>query len=173
MPDDLIAHDRLLSIIHYDPETGLFSNRVTRAGNSPAGRILGSPAGGGSKYLHAKIDGVFYLLHRLAWFYVHGLWPDEQIDHRDMNPTNNAIANLREASPSQQKSNMKAQRRNKTGYKGVQFCKKSKKYRAFAAVNLHSPDRKLLRSKGYATPQEAHTVYCEFMRAEFGSYFRP
>jgi hypothetical protein len=87
--------------MHYDPQTGGF--HWTKPG---FGRTVGKPIGSkmwtqGNTYLTMKVDGVVYYAHRLAWLYVHGRWPEGSIDHIDCNRTNNAIANLREATPAQ------------------------------------------------------------------------
>ena len=47
-------------------------------------------------YVRIGIDGRKYTSHRLAWLYVHGVWPSDQIDHINRNRSDNRIANLRE-----------------------------------------------------------------------------
>lgn len=87
----VISHERLLDLLAYDPWTGLFKWRNNPSClNEYAGYDL--PKG----YKGIKIDGVRYQLHRLAWFYHYGSWPIQYIDHIDGNPSNNAIANLRD-----------------------------------------------------------------------------
>ncbi len=46
-----------------------------------------------------------YKAHRLAWFYVHGVWPKEQIDHINGDKADNCIANLRLADFSKNQAN--------------------------------------------------------------------
>jgi hypothetical protein len=46
-----------------------------------------------------------YSAHRLAWFYVHGKWPQSGIDHRNGDIGDNRIENLREATQAQNCAN--------------------------------------------------------------------
>ena len=48
-------------------------------------------------YQRITIGGYDYYAHRLAWFYVYGEWPVNELDHIDEDKENNAIDNLREA----------------------------------------------------------------------------
>ena len=84
--------------VTYIPETGVFLWK-RRGFGRVIGRVLGTKVWPG--YLTIKIDGDVYYAHRLAWFYVHGEWPSGSIDHIDGNKANNAISNLREATPAQ------------------------------------------------------------------------
>lgn len=108
--------ERLKEVLHYDLNTGLFiwlkstNNKI----------LIGSVAGGLDEkgYLRIKIDGKKYRAHRLAWFYVTGVWPIE-IDHKDLNKSNNKFNNLREATRSQNASNGKVRKHNRSGVRGV------------------------------------------------------
>jgi hypothetical protein len=43
-------------------------------------------------YVRISIDGGKYTAHHLAWLYVHGLWPSDQIEHINRKRSNNRIA---------------------------------------------------------------------------------
>lgn len=105
----MLTHERLLEVLHYDPATGIF----TWLKGQDAGRQAGTrdPRG----YIKISIDGRRYYGHRLAWFYVTDRWPDPEADHEDLNKSNNRWANLREATPSQNRCNRRAVR----GLKGA------------------------------------------------------
>jgi HNH endonuclease len=88
-----LTAERLRERLHYDAETGVFTRRVGSS-NARAGDVAGSVHSTG--YVRISIDGGKYTAHCLAWFYVHGVWPSDQIDHINRNRSDNRIANLRE-----------------------------------------------------------------------------
>jgi hypothetical protein len=88
-----LTAERLRKRLRYDAETGLFTRRVG-SGHAHAGDMAGSVHSTG--YVRICIDGGRYTAHRLAWLYVHGVWPSGQIDHINRNRSDNRIANLRE-----------------------------------------------------------------------------
>lgn len=109
--------DELRAILSYDPETGLFHRLVTRGTKHKAGMIAGGVTSHG--YINITVDGSHYYGHRLAWLFMTGEWPKDQIDHADGNKTNNRFANLREASTSDNMCNRGPTRRSKSGFRGV------------------------------------------------------
>lgn len=124
MKNDLTAAE-LKKHLRFDPSTGQFTWLV----GARAGKIAGclSPT---TKYIHIKLNQYQYLAHRLAWLCCHGRWPEAEIDHIDRCRSNNSLANLREATPSQNRRNGSLRSSNTSGVRGVFFEKKSKKYRA-------------------------------------------
>jgi HNH endonuclease len=118
MPGRELTHARLCELLSYDPETGLWTWRLSRRGAVKAGAAAGSlnnPEG----YLRIKIDGHLYLAHRLAVFYMTKSWPKVGTDHKDLDRINNRWTNLREATRSENQANIGAHRDNKLGVKGV------------------------------------------------------
>jgi hypothetical protein len=114
-----LTHDRLLYLVDYNPLTGVFVNKVSRR-KSRAGQVAGTSHNGGYRLI--KVDRKNYLAHRLAWFYVHGKWPDHQIDHINGDKKDNRIANLRQATCSENMQNIRlAQKRSKSGVRGVSW----------------------------------------------------
>jgi hypothetical protein len=77
--------------------------------------------------------GKLYQAHRLAWFYVYGVFPSGQIDHINRNKSDNRLVNLRDCSISENKQNSGLYKNNKSGFKGV--FKKGKRYEAGIRVN--------------------------------------
>lgn len=102
------THEWLLQNMAFNPETGVFSWQM-----SGYGRTVGKPIGAEAKdgeYKTMRINGQLLYAHRLAWFYVNGEMPDGVIDHIDGNRSNNAIANLRVATHSQNAARRKTNR---------------------------------------------------------------
>jgi len=150
--DDLTA-EHVRSILDYNPETGVFKwkwrNDVPKRTNARlAGKATGTVNNKG--YLQISINGHRYLAHRLAWLFVHGGWPSEQIDHIDGVPANNRIDNLRLANNQENQRNSGLQKNNATGIKGVHWNKASGKFMAYIKV-----DYRLIHLGSFGTLSEA------------------
>jgi len=124
--------ERLRELLDYDPSTGTFTWLVSR-GNAIAGSIAGCVNGEG--YWQIQIDGKRYYAHRLVWLHVHGVWPANQIDHINGVKDDNRLANLREATQSENKRNTGTYRNSTSGVKGVHFYKATGKYQAQSKLN--------------------------------------
>lgn len=122
---DGLTQETVRALLNYDMQTGVFTWRQ-RAANVPAGSVAGSKAANG--YVYIRIKRRQCLAHRLAWFYVYGQWPDEQIDHINGNRADNSWANLRPASQSQNSCNGVLRSTNKSGYRGVSWSKDKGKW---------------------------------------------
>lgn len=162
---DAVTLERLHDVLTYAPQTGLFVWKKRLANYAPVRSVAGTTHTRG--YVYIRIAGKNYRASRLAWFYVHGVWPDGQIDHIDGNRGNDAIANLRVATGSQNCGNTKRRRTNTSGHKGVSFERKNGKWRA----QIHTG------SKGYflgyyPTAEDAAIAYALAARAYFGEFAR-
>lgn len=150
--------------LHYDPETGVFTWL------SCPGRpdLVGRPAGTAhpKNGVLIRLDGRVYRGARLAWFYVTGAWPDDLVDHRDGDPTNNRWLNLRAADWSiNQQNQRRANSRNLwTPLLGVSFHRRSGKYEANITVTEGGRKRKKYLGL-FPTDTEAHAAYVEAKRA--------
>ena len=81
-------------------------------------------------YLHGRIFDRYYLAHRVAWAMSTGYWPENDIDHRNLDKADNRLTNLREATRSQNQQNKAKTCRNKSGVKGVYFIPRLDKWGA-------------------------------------------
>lgn len=125
-----LTQKELRRILSYDPETGIFRHlRDVRIAGISKGDIAGSLDKDGYVIIGAR--GKVYRAHRLAWLYVHGQWPEHEIDHRNGVPGDNWINNLREAEgPRQQQQNQKLSDSNTSGYVGVYWSKYNRRWYA-------------------------------------------
>lgn len=135
-----LTQESLKEILHYDPFTGIFTNRVSRSGVY-VGEVAGSLHKKG--YWMVCVDGINVKAHQAAWLYMKGEWPETILDHEDQNKTNNAWLNLRPATNAENCRNIRMTKRNTSGVLGVGWHKKVGKWQASIRV-----DRKLI-SLGY------------------------
>jgi hypothetical protein len=87
-----------------------------------------------SGYLQVRIDKKLYLVHRLVYLYHTGKLP-ELLDHINMDKLDNRIANLREASKSQNAHNSKKSATNTSGAKGVCYNSTNKAWQVQIVAN--------------------------------------
>ena len=87
-----------MKLLSYDSANGAFVWKHNMRGPVKAGDPAGFVRQNGD-YMFAciKVDGRIYRAHRLAWLYVTGEFPDNEIDHINGNPMDNRIENLRDA----------------------------------------------------------------------------
>jgi len=115
----------------YDPETGVFRWRFLGTQRRQPWAVAGYKERRG--YIQILIDKHLYMAHRLAWVYMTGKEPIEQIDHIDGNKQNNAWHNLRNVTNKQNCENRKLSAKNKTGVRGVYM--RGKMFRAEVCHN--------------------------------------
>ena len=156
MKSKLIPVQENLKIFFSYADGNLIWNKRNNARFNTA--YAGKPAGCLNKrqgYMYINLMQTQYLAHRLvyAWHYGNDL-NNKQIDHIDGNKSNNKIENLRLATEMENAQNRDKQKNNKTGFKGVTYHKKDKKYQA----QIHSKGKTLFLGY-YDTPELASAAY--------------
>lgn len=89
----ILTHSELIRLLSYDAKTGIFVWKANRGTRKVGNKAAGSKTTRG--YINIKVNGISYQAHRLAWFYIHKKWPDDQIDHKNQIKSDNRIKNLR------------------------------------------------------------------------------
>lgn len=146
-----LTHDRLLSVMRYEPETGRFFWLERRQG-AKADLSAGSRQSIG--YVEICIDQERFLAHRLAWFYMTRAWPEREIDHRNLDRGDNSWTNLRAATSGENKQNVKdARAGNRSGQLGVS---RHHSGRFKARITVEGKENWLGL---FDTPQLAHAAY--------------
>jgi hypothetical protein len=136
----MLTAEFLREILDYNPETGLFTWKVRKGGRPQwnatyAGKTAGSIKADGRVMIAIGTRKTkLYRAHRLAWLYMTGEWPKDQIDHIDGDPTNNRFANLREATCAENQRNRPAQSNGSSGVKGLSWHKAAGKWHARVTV---------------------------------------
>ena len=159
-----LTSEYVRSILDYDPETGVLKWKVTLSKRAVAGKTAGSIRRG---YVVVGIGGVHYQAHRLAYLIMTGEWPPDQTDHNGLDRSDNRWEKIRPATASQNSANVKAYSTNKSGCKGVSWCKCTKKWRATLTVKY-----KHICLGRYGTIEEAAAAYARGATEYFGEFAR-
>jgi len=146
-----LTHARLLELLDYDPDTGIFVRIKSQSYKSRIGKPIKCLDNYG--YIQMNLDSEHHKGHRLAWFFVNASWPLGDIDHINGNRSDNRIANLRCVSRSVNLQNQsKAHPDSKTGFLGVSKCGNK-----FESRIYHN--KRVIHLGYFYTPQEAHNAY--------------
>lgn len=174
MADKALPSPELLrQLLRYEPETGnLFwlprQTEMFSPGNTSS---QANCAAWNSKYAHREAfkrrDRYGYLwgylfkgayrAHRVAWAIFNGAWPEQNIDHVNLDKSDNRIANLRTATASDNMRNRVAPATNSSGYKGVHLHKQSGRWRA----RIRSGGENHIHLGMFDTKEAAHAAYCQ------------
>lgn len=165
---------RLRELLHYDPETGVFTwlprPRESFVGPRAAAiwhtRYCGRVAGGVTAgYTSMMLLGVQRYGHRLAWLYVHGEWPKHHIDHINGNRRDNRIANLRDVPQAINNENIRKPLSNRLTTLPLGVYRHARLKRTPFSATLHV--RGVTKFLGYfATPEAAHEAYVNAKRVQ-------
>lgn len=146
-----IDSTRLRELLKYNQRTGVFTWRMSAGSRCTVGAVAGSVERQGYRVI--GLDGQLYKEHRLAWLYVHGVWPTNTIDHKNGKRDDNRMCNLRDVPHSENMRNLSKPRSNNTsGYLGV-YPYKGKWH---AAIRIDGKQKVL---GVYETPEKAHAAY--------------
>lgn len=127
----MIRQERLKELLEYDPETGdwIWIN-APKHNTRHNGKVAGHLRRDGYRLI--RIGGVAYYTGRLAFLYMTGHWPKDEVDHIDRDPSNDKWVNLREATSSDNKCNQTLSPRNTSGFRGISWNGALQKWVAYA-----------------------------------------
>jgi hypothetical protein len=99
-----LTQERLKEILHYDPETGMWTwIKERKYMNILVGSIAGTVKSNG--YLYIGIDRKQYRASRLAFLYMTGKLPPDEVDHKNRVRLYNRWSNLRLVTHSENQQN--------------------------------------------------------------------
>ena len=127
-----LTQSELKELLHYDPDTGIFTWCCRKQGVTLGNRVGYLTREG---YLRITLKQKHYLTHRLAWLYMYGGWPSLSLDHVNRNRIDNRIDNLREVTFYQNGQNSNLSSANTSGFKGVSWYARDKSWEVQIAFN--------------------------------------
>ncbi|MBK5204335.1 MAG: HNH endonuclease [Polaromonas sp.] len=151
----VLTQDTLKSVLHYESLTGVFTWLEALARRIKVGSTAGKENSHG--YITIKVGPRRYPAHHLAWLYMHGSLPADQIDHMNLIRHDNRIENLRECDYFLNRQNTSLHRNNTSGFKGV--SRRRGIWVAEIMVNL-----KTTHLGSFPTPESASEVYLSAKR---------
>lgn len=153
-----LTQKTLKELLHYDPDTGIFTWKerdvkyfahckkpgvASKIWNTNFSKTVA-----GYKYTRKHYKTYYekititingsqkaYSSHRLAFLYMTGKWPKHQIDHIDQDGENNTWINLRDITGKENQRNKTLQKNNTSGFNGVHWVKKTKRWRVMLYLN--------------------------------------
>ena len=169
----------------YDPETGilrwktrplshftdgdvysaerLHANRNGRCAGKIAGCVVELSTG--YKSCRVSLDGKGQIIARIVYKMIYGVDPVE-VDHGDLDSTNNKLLNLRESNINGNRQNRKLFNGSSTGYKGITKTPYGKYQARISKLG------KCISLGNFDTPEEAHAAYCEASSRLHGKFSR-
>lgn len=146
MTKEILTQEILKTLLDYSPDTGFFtwkerslelfrSSQFQKIFNSRHARKEAGCFDSGRGYWLIRINKKLYQAHRLAWLYMAGEWPTDQIDHIDGNPLNNKWENLRTVSQQENSRNSKLSATSTSGVTGVSWDTRRGNWRAHITVD--------------------------------------
>jgi hypothetical protein len=156
-----MTQQQLKSVLDYDPETGAFLWK-RRKDNRHGGQQAGTLCKDG--YVAIRCFNKTWRAHWLAWFYVRGVMPKE-VDHINLNRSDNRIANLRLCTRAQNHQNTLPSKRNTSGFKGVSLHNSG-----LWRTNIKVGNQKFQRY--FKTKEEAAVFYNEMAQTHFKEFAR-
>lgn len=123
---------------------------------------------GGKGYLVGDLFDIPYRANRVVFAMYYGRWPVGDVDHRDLDRTNNRPTNLREASRRQNMHNTNGRSDASSPFCGVSWCNNRRQWRSCCRDSGGKT-----RHLGYFTDEVgAAYAYDAFAREHHGEFAR-
>lgn len=162
--DVALSYERANELFVYDPESGELRWKVKRGKMLPGSRAGCSRPDGRRS---VRVDWVIYLEHHIIWLLMNGSWPHDQIDHRDLNRSNNSAGNIRVCSNGQNNANRRVRPDSVSRIKGVRFDGR----RGHWVAHI-TKDWKLRYLGSFVTAEAAAEAYKKAAKALHGEFAR-
>lgn len=156
--ETILTQKYLRNLFEYSQDGSLFWKK-SKGIVDISGKEAGKPTKDGRCVVF--IDGKQYGKHQILFMLEHGYMPLE-IDHKDRNPLNNRIDNLRDASRQEQLFNRKIAKNNTSGVKNVYWRAARQKWLVVFQINKklhrfgHFSDLEMANKKAIQVREQLH-----------------
>lgn len=142
-----MTHSELLKLVKYNPETGLFillprdiswfkNTQAFKAWNTKfAGKLIVDNLHPRTGYQRFTLLNKSYQSHILAWLYMTGEMPSDEVDHINHIRSDNRWENLRIVDRTDNSKNLSKRTNNTSGFTGVSYSNQRNKWIAQISVN--------------------------------------
>lgn len=127
MGKQILTQARLKELLHYDPDTGIFTRRY----NIPNCHIRAGDVAGHKNqrgYVVIKLFQQAHKAHRLAFLYMTGSFPENEVDHVKHIKHDNRWAKLCEATRTDNNRNRSTPHNNRSGIQGVYWRESARRW---------------------------------------------
>ncbi|HGV9335235.1 TPA: AP2 domain-containing protein [Raoultella planticola] len=128
-----VSIEYLQMMLDYDPDTGVFTWKVSPSIKLPVGSVAGSKNGDGRNQI--MVNGKSYSARRLAWLFTYGGWPEGKVGHINGVKDDDRIAFLCNYTPDNLQERERPAKNNTSGARGVSWHKGTNKWVAHCRVN--------------------------------------
>lgn len=146
MNKESLTQQHLKEILHYDPETGIFTwlnrrrelfdtDKVFKIWNTNYARKIAGSINSVSGYRLINISGIRHRAHRLAFLYVTGGFPENHVDHENHDRDDNRWINLKDVTQQENNKNSLRPKDNTSGFSGVHWFKAGNKWQTYINLN--------------------------------------
>lgn len=161
-----LTAEHLRHLLDYSPASGVFTWRISPSPRVKPGDTAGTVNDRG--YIKIKIGGKHIPAHRLAFLWMTGEEPTDQVDHINGIRSDNRWDNLRLATASQNQWNKAPQGNNSSGFPGVYWDKQKRKWRV--QIKDH---RRVIFLGYFECPEIAFKMWRSVAKTLRGEYYRP
>ena len=128
-----LTHSYLKNVLKYNPYIESWIRKIKTSNSAKLGLLPIITDGKGYRII--SINSRHYPSARLAWFYMEGYWPENEIDHINRIKDDDRWKNLRHVSRQCNMRNTGIPTNNTSGVKGVTWSKQKNRWQAQIKIN--------------------------------------
>lgn len=160
------SENSIAEYLRYEPSSGkIFWIKIP-----PHSRVkIGAEAGAkGTNHILLHLRGVMLYAHVVAWWLETGKWPEDEVDHKNLDGYDNRWQNLRLSTRAENAYNRRSFSKTGRGLRGA-FTQAEMNGRWFSLIVVN---KKRIYLGRFATEEEAHAAYVNAAHKYHGEFAR-